>query len=93
MKQKDSAILQILNYGKFENIPKSDEYHDALCELIDKIEKFENQLKDYPNLLKTFKEVMNASDYENAVYSDDVYIQAFSFGLAIGQEVFSKKFD
>ena len=95
MKQDNSAILQMLNNGRgnCENIPKSDEYHKALSKLVEKIEEFENQLKDYPKLFEAFKEVMDASDNECSIYADDVYIEAFSFGLAIGQEVFGKKAD
>lgn len=93
MKQKNSTILEILNgnRGKFENIPKSEEYHDALSKLVEKIEEFENQLKDYPKLLEAHNEVMEASDLECAIFADDVYLEAFSIGLAIGQEVFGKK--
>ena len=92
MEQEKSAIYQML-YGKrgnFECMRTSEQYRKAQHKFVDKYEKFKEQLKKDPKLLAMFDEVMDAHDEENAIYSEDVYKEAFSFGLAMGQEVFSK---
>ena len=92
MAQEKSAIMQMIlgNRGNFECMRMSEEYRKAQRELYSKVEELEKQLKDSPDLLKLFNELMDASLHESAIYGEDVYIEAFSFGLAIGQEVVSK---
>ena len=92
MDNKKSAIYQMLmgKRGNFECIHTSEEYRKAQSNFVDKFEEMQKLLQNYPKLLSLFNEVMEAHDIENAVYADDVYKEAFSFGLAIGQEVFTK---
>ncbi|MDE6605088.1 MAG: hypothetical protein K2K85_03585 [Clostridia bacterium] len=95
MKQKNSAILKMLNgeLSEMERFCLSEEYHDATDAYIKKSKELETQLKKYPQLLSLYREVEETFSNHCAIYADDVYIQAFSYGLAIGQEVFGKKYD
>ena len=90
MKQKNSAIEQMMlgNRGSLECIPRSKEWKDALKVSVEKYNALESQLKDYPQLLTLFNELQEAEMAENAIHIEDVYKEAFAFGLAIGQEVF-----
>ena len=92
MKQNKSAIMQMLMgaRGNLESLRPSEEYLRAQSEFVEKTIEFEKQLKKHPQILALYKEVQQASDAEYAIYSDEVYKEAFAFGLAIGQEVFSK---
>ena len=92
MAQEKSAIYQMFmgKRGNYECMHTSEEYRNALSKFVDKYEELEKQLHKYPKLLALFNEMMEASDEENSIFANDVYIEAFSFGLAIGQEVFSK---
>ena len=92
MEQEKSAIYQMLmgKRGNFECIKMTEAYRKAQSEFVDKFEEMQKQLQKYPKLLALFNEVMEAHDIENVTYADEVYIEAFSFGLAMGQEVFSK---
>ena len=90
MKQKNSAIEQMMlgNRGSLERIRRSKEWKEALKVSAEKYNAFESQLKDYPQLLTLFNELQEAEMAENAIHIEDVYKEAFAFGLAIGQEVF-----
>ena len=92
MEQEKSAIFQMLmgKRGNFDFLPMSEEYREAQDKYVDKIEEMKKELQKHPKLLALFDELLEASDRENAIFADDVYIEAFSFGLAMGQEVFSK---
>ena len=92
MEQEKSAIMQMLlgNRGNFECMQLSEEYRKAQAKFIDKYKELQKQLEKYPELLALFNEMMEANEEEDCIYADDVYKEAFSFGLAIGQEVFSK---
>ena len=95
MKQKNSAILKMLTgeLHRCKQISTSDEYCEALDLHIKKSKELKAQLKKYPQILSLYKEVEETFLNHSAIYADDVYIEAFSYGLAIGQEVFGKKFD
>ena len=95
MKQKNSAILKMLNgeLSEMERFCLSEEYYNATDAYIEKSKELETQLKKHPQLLALFKEVENNFLEQSSIYADDIYIQAFSYGLAIGQEVFGKKYD
>lgn len=90
MKQNKSAIIQMLMgaRGNLESLRPSEEYRKAQRKVLDKTIEFEKRLKEYPQILELYNEVQQASDIEYAIYSNEVYKEAFSFGLAIGQEVF-----
>ena len=90
MKQKYSPIMQMLlgNRGSHETMTFSDEYRKVLSILVDKQNEFKDKIKDNPQLLKAFDEFMEAAWDENALHADESYREGFSFGLAIGQEVF-----
>ena len=94
MKQKDSAILKLLNGLEQDELEiLSDEYYKALKVYKQKNYEFESKIKKYPNLIKLHREVLDAIQHENVIYADDMYKHAFSIGLAVGQEVFGKKSD
>ncbi len=76
--------------GNFDCIRPGEECRKAQEKALDKIIEFEKELKKYPQLFELYKEMQEASEIENVIYSEEVYKEAFSFGLAIGQEVFSK---
>ena len=92
MKEKNSAITQMLTgeRGTFERIPRSDDYNKASNDLIKKIEDFKIQIANNTQLLKKFDELQEASEKANAVSANEIYKEDFSFGLAMGQEVFDK---
>ncbi len=92
MQLKDSVIWQMFNglRGHFEDIPLSEDYQKAKKETIEKMEALTEKLKKYPELYTLYSEVINASDKECLIYADDVYREAFAFGLAIGREVFER---
>lgn len=92
MEQEKSAIMQMLmgKRGNFECMRMSEEYRKAHGTFFDKYKELQKQLEKYPKLLALFNEMMEANDEENSIFADDVYKEAFSFGLAMGQEVFSK---
>ncbi|MDE6757944.1 MAG: hypothetical protein K2J89_01540 [Clostridia bacterium] len=89
---KSSAIMQMLigARGNLESIRLSEKHQKAQRKSLDKIIELEKQLKKYPQILELYKEVQEASNLEYLLYSEEVYKEAFAFGLAIGQEVFSK---
>lgn len=90
MKQKYSPIMQMLlgNRGNLEAITYSDEYRKQLSILVDKLKEFQEKIKDNAELLKAFDEFIDAAFDESALHADECYREGFSFGLAIGQEVF-----
>lgn len=92
MKKNNSAIIQMLmgERGNINRLPFGEEYGKALNALVDKIEELKKQLKDSPKLLKLFEEVLDASGLENTIHVEEVFREAFAFGLAMGQEVFDK---
>ena len=92
MEQEKSAIYQMLmgKRGNFECMCTSEQYRKAQHKFVDKYEELKKRLEEYPELLKLFDEMMEADDEEHSIFADDVYKEAFSFGLAMGQEVFSK---
>ncbi|MDE6474879.1 MAG: hypothetical protein K2L70_07265 [Clostridia bacterium] len=96
MKQSDSAILKLLNTLNQEELEKtylSDEYYEALNKYTEKNQLFENKIKNDLKLLELHRDVLDTLQYENVVYANDMFKAAFTIGLAIGQEVFGKKFD
>ncbi|MDE5756421.1 MAG: hypothetical protein K2I23_04955 [Clostridia bacterium] len=90
MKKHNSAIMQMMmgQRGNFDELKLSDEYKKATHDLVDKIEEFQKQIADNPKLLEMFNELQNAHVSENTIFANDVYREAFAFGLAMGQEVF-----
>ena len=92
MKQNNSAIMQMLmgNKGNIDSLSFSEEYRDSLSIAVKKLEVFQEKIKDAPELLKAFGEYVEAIENENAQYAHETYREGFAFGLAIGQEVFSK---
>ncbi len=92
MEQNKSAILQMLmgERGNFECIRFSEEYRKARKKSLDKLLEFEKQLKKYPQIFELYKEAQTAADLEYVTYAEELYKEAFSFGLAIGQEVFNR---
>ena len=92
MEQEKSAIMQMLmgKRGNLEFLKMTEEYREAQDKFVDKIEEMKKELEKHPKLLALFNELLEASNRENAIYADEVYKEAFSFGLAMGQEVFSK---
>ena len=92
MDNEKSAIYQMImgKRGNFECMLTSEEYRKAQSKFVDKYNEMQKLLQDYPILLALFNEVMEARDIENAAYAEDVYKEAFSFGLTIGHEVFSR---
>ena len=90
MEQNKSAIMQMLmgTRGNLECFRPSEEYRKAQQKVLDKIIEFKKKLKEYPQILELYKEVQQASDIEYVMYSEEVYKEAFAFGLAMGQEIF-----
>ena len=93
MKQNNSAIMQMMlgNRGNLESVRRSNEWKEACKLSLKKLEEFEKQLKDCaPHLYALYEELHEAEADLNAIFIEDVYKEAFAFGLAIGQEVFDR---
>lgn len=91
MKRDNSAIMQMIlgNRGNLESICRSDEWKESLKIFLKKLNEFEKQLKDCaPQICAMYDEMKDAEADLNAIFIEDVYKEAFAFGLAIGQEVF-----
>ena len=91
MKQKNSAIEQMIlgNRGNMESLRRSEEWKESLKIFLKKLNEFEKQLKDCaPQICAMYEEMKDAEADLNARFIEDVYKEAFAFGLAIGQEVF-----
>ena len=92
MKKKNSAIMQMMmgNRGNMEALKYSKEYRKLLKVAVEKLEAFQEKIKDNPELVKAFDEYVDAFEDENAQYANESYREGFAFGLAIGQEVFDE---
>ena len=91
MKTQNSAISQMIlgNRGNLESIGRSNEWNESRKLFLKKLEEFEKQLKDCsPQLYALHEDLQDAEADLNAIFIEDVYKEAFAFGLAIGQEVF-----
>ncbi|MDE5910739.1 MAG: hypothetical protein K2O31_03795 [Clostridia bacterium] len=88
MDTKNSAILQMIRgeRGNIENIEYSDEYKEAKKLSIEAQERFIHNLDDYPQLQKLYFELDRAIGYEYSLHLEEVYKEAFSFGLSLGKE-------
>ena len=93
MKKDNSVITQMIlgNRGSIENMRRSNEWREALKVSAKKLDEFEKQLKLYPELLALYNEFQDAEGIAEAILIEDVYKEAFTFGLAMGQEVFDNK--
>ena len=90
MKKHNSAIMQMMMRcrGNYDELKLSDEYNKVSRDLTNRIEEFQKLIADNPKLLKMFNELQDAHINECAIYANEVYREAFAFGLAMGQEVF-----
>lgn len=89
MRTTNSAIMQMIRgeRGTLENIKYSDEYENAKELSIQAQSEFIKKLEDYPKLKPLYFEMEKAIGLEYALHLEEVYKEAFSFGLTIGQEV------
>ena len=88
MNPTNSAILQMARgeRGNIDNIEFSDEYKEAKKVSMHAQSEFIQKLDKYPQLKTLYFEMEKAMGIEYALHIEEVYKEAFSFGLSLGQE-------
>ncbi|MDE7191624.1 MAG: hypothetical protein K2O35_04090 [Clostridia bacterium] len=88
MNTTNSAIMQMIRgeRGTLESINYSDEYEKAKELSIQAQAEFIKKIEDNPTLRKQYFEMEKAIGVEYTLHLEEIYKEAFYFGLSIGLE-------
>ena len=93
--EKKSAILQMFNQkkGHCNSVPSSKKYQAILSDLVEKIGRLENLLKDDPETLELYRHTRELSIPLESDCAETHYLEGFRFGLLMGLDAVNEDVD
>ncbi len=86
---KISAISDMFygRRGQLDQLPVTEEYRKQFNEFFVYQKELEEKLKQNPDLLQLYKQVLNSYDEVVCIQVEDYYAEGFRYGVLIGLDV------